>query len=72
MSATTLTLTIEPGVLDGCSSWTESESLAVAMSREVPLRALETLGDAQERLIDSSPASTPPSAPASPAWADPS
>ena len=73
MSATTLTLTIEPGVLDGCSSWTEFESLAVAMSREVPLRALEeTLGDAQERLIDSSPASTPPSAPASPAWAAPS
>jgi hypothetical protein len=72
MSATTLTLTIEPGVLDVCSSWTEFESLAVAMSREVPLRALkETLGDAQERLIDSSPAS-PPSAPASLAWADPS
>jgi hypothetical protein len=72
MSATTLTLTIEPGVLDVCSSWTEFDSLAVAMSREIPLRALEeTLGDAQERLIDSSPASTP-SAPASLAWADPS
>ena len=54
MSATTLTLTIELGVLDARSSWMEFESLAVAMSREVPLRALEeTLGDAQERLIDS-------------------
>jgi len=54
MSATTLTLTIEPGVLDARSSWMEFESLAVAMSREVPLRALEeTLADAQERLIDS-------------------
>jgi hypothetical protein len=54
MSATTLTLTIEPGALDTRSSWSEFESLAVAMSREVPLRALEeTRGDAQERLIDS-------------------
>ena len=54
MSATTLTLSIEPGPLDARSSWTEFESLAVAMSREVPLRALEdTLSDAQERLIDS-------------------
>jgi len=54
MSATTLTLTIEPGVLDARSSWMEFESLAVQMSREVPLRALEeTLADAQERLIDS-------------------
>jgi hypothetical protein len=54
MSATTLTLTIEPGVLDARSSWAEFESLVVAMSREVPLRALEeTLADAQERLIDS-------------------
>ncbi|MGH3791635.1 MAG: ISH6 family transposase [Pseudonocardiaceae bacterium] len=54
MSATTLTLTIEPGPLNARSSWTEFESLAVEMSREVPLRALEkTLADAQERLIDS-------------------
>jgi hypothetical protein len=54
MSATILTLTIEPGSLDARSSWTEFESLAVRMSREVPLRALEdTLSDAQERLIDS-------------------
>ena len=54
MSATTLTLTTEPGPLDARSSWTEFESLAVQMSREVPLRALEdTLSDAQERLIDS-------------------
>ena len=54
MSATTLTLTIEPGALDARSSWMEFESLAVQMSREVPLRALEeTLADAQERLIDS-------------------
>jgi hypothetical protein len=54
MSATTLTLTIEPGALDARSSWAEFESLAVQMSREVPLRALEAaLADAQERLIDS-------------------
>jgi hypothetical protein len=54
MSATTLTLTFEPGVLDARSSWREFESWAVAMSREVPLRALEeALVDAQERLIDS-------------------
>jgi hypothetical protein len=54
MSATTLTLTVEPGVLDARSSWAEFESLAVQMSREVPLRALEeALADAQERLIDS-------------------
>ena len=54
MSATTLSLTVEPGVLDARSSWSEFESLAVQMSREVPLRALEaTLADAQERLIDS-------------------
>jgi hypothetical protein len=46
MSATTLSLTIELGALDTRSSWSEFESLAVAMSREVPLRALEeTLGD---------------------------
>jgi hypothetical protein len=54
MSATTLMLTVEPGVLDARSSWSEFESLAVQMSREVGLRALEaTLADAQERLIDS-------------------
>jgi hypothetical protein len=54
MSATTLSLTIESGVLDARSSWMEFESLAVQMSREVPLRALEeTLSEAQERLIDS-------------------
>jgi hypothetical protein len=54
MSATTLSLTVEPGVLDARSSWAEFESLAVQMSREVGLRALEaTLADAQERLIDS-------------------
>ncbi len=54
MSATVLTLTIEPGALDARSSWAEFESLAVQMSREVPLRALEAaLADAQERLIDS-------------------
>jgi hypothetical protein len=53
MSATTLSLTVEPGALDARSSWSEFESLAVAMSREVPLRVLEaTLADAQERLID--------------------
>jgi hypothetical protein len=53
MSATTLMLTIEPGALDARSSWAEFESLAVQMSREVPLQALEaTLADAQERLID--------------------
>ncbi len=45
--------TVEPGVLDACSSWSEFESLAVQMSREVPLRTLEAmLADAQERLID--------------------
>ncbi|MGH3838757.1 MAG: ISH6 family transposase [Pseudonocardiaceae bacterium] len=54
MSATTLSLTVEPGVLDARSSWAEFESLVVEMSREVGLRALEeTLADAQERLIDS-------------------
>ena len=54
MSTTTLTLTVEPGVFDARSSWSEFESLAVQMSREVPLRALEaTLADVQERLIDS-------------------
>jgi hypothetical protein len=54
MSATTLTLTIEPGMLEARSCWSEFESLAVAMSREVLLRALEeALADAQERLIDS-------------------
>lgn len=54
MSATTLTLTVEPGVLDERSCWSAFESLAVQMSREVPLRTLEaTLADAQERLIDS-------------------
>jgi hypothetical protein len=53
MSATTLMLTVEPGALDARSSWAEFESLAVQMSREVGLRALEaTLADAQERLID--------------------
>jgi hypothetical protein len=53
MSATTLSLTVEPGALDARSSWSEFESLAVAMSREVPLWVLEaTLADAQERLID--------------------
>jgi hypothetical protein len=41
MSATTLMLTIEPGVLEARSSWAEFESLVVAMSREVPLRAWE-------------------------------
>ncbi len=39
MSATTLTLTVELGMLDAHSSWSEFESLAVQMSREVPLRA---------------------------------
>jgi hypothetical protein len=40
-------------VLDACLSWAEFESLVVAMSREVPLRAVEqTLADAQQRLID--------------------
>jgi hypothetical protein len=54
VSAPTLMLTVEPGVLDERSSWSVFESLAVQMSREVPLRALEvTLADAQERLIDS-------------------
>ncbi|MGH3772582.1 MAG: hypothetical protein ACRDRW_14500 [Pseudonocardiaceae bacterium] len=54
MSATTLTLAIEPGPLNARSSWMEFESLAVEMSREVPLRALEAaLADAQKRLIDS-------------------
>jgi hypothetical protein len=54
MSAITLTLTIEPGMLNARSSWSEFESLVVQMSREVPLRALEeALADAQERLIDS-------------------
>ena len=41
MSAITLMLTVEPGVLDARSSWSEFESLAVQMSREVGLRALE-------------------------------
>jgi hypothetical protein len=54
MSATTLTLTIESGVLDARSSWREFKSLAVQMSREVSLWALEaTLDEVQERLIDS-------------------
>jgi hypothetical protein len=54
VSATTLSLTIEPGVLDGRSSWSEFESLAVAMGRELPGQALASvLADAQERLIDS-------------------
>ncbi len=51
MSATTLTLTIEPGALDARSSWAQFESLVVQMLGEVPLRALEqALADAQERL----------------------
>ncbi len=54
MSATTLSLTVEPGALDARSSWSEFESLAVQMSREVSLRVSEaTLAGAQERLIDS-------------------
>jgi hypothetical protein len=54
VSATTLSLTIEPGVLDARSSWSEFESLAVAMGRELPGQALASvLADAQERLIDS-------------------
>ncbi len=54
MSVTTLTLTVETGVLDERSCWSAFESLAVQMSREVPLRTLEAaLADAQERLIDS-------------------
>jgi hypothetical protein len=54
MSVTTLTLTIEPGMLAARSSWLEFESLVVQMSCEVPLQALEeALADAQERLIDS-------------------
>ncbi len=55
MSATTtLTLTIEPGVLDTRSCWSEFESLAVQMGKELPGQALASvLADAQERLIDS-------------------
>jgi len=54
MSATSLMLTVEPGVLDRRSFVVEFESLVAQMSREVPLRALEaTLANAQERLIDS-------------------
>jgi hypothetical protein len=40
MSATTLTLTIELGALDARSSWSEFESLAVRMGRELPGQAL--------------------------------
>ena len=40
MSSTTLALTIETPALDGSTSWSVFESLAVQMSREVPLRAL--------------------------------
>jgi hypothetical protein len=47
-----LSLTIELGALDARSSWSEFESLAVAMSREVPLRALEaTLDEARSILV---------------------
>ena len=54
MSATALMLRVEPSMLDVTSSWSEFESLAVQMSHEVGLRALEaTLADAHERLIDS-------------------
>jgi hypothetical protein len=54
MSATTLMLTVEPGVLDTRSSWSEFESLAVQMGKELPGQALASvLADAQERLIDS-------------------
>ena len=53
MSSTTLALTIETPALDGSTSWSVFESLAVQMSREVPLRALaEALDEAQERLVD--------------------
>jgi len=53
MSATTLTLTVDLGVLDMRSPSPSFDLLAVQMSREVPLRTLEaTLDDAQERLID--------------------
>lgn len=54
MSATVLSLMIEPGVLDARSSWSEFESLAVQMGKELPGQALASvLDDAQERLIDS-------------------
>ncbi len=41
MSATALMLRVEPSMLDVTSSWSEFESLAVQMSHEVGLRALE-------------------------------
>jgi hypothetical protein len=54
MSATVLTLTVEPGVLDTRWWWSEFESLAVQMGKELPGQALASvLADAQERLIDS-------------------
>ncbi len=54
MSVTVLTLTVEPGVLDTRSCWSEFESLAVQMGKELPGQALgAVLEDAQERLIDS-------------------
>jgi hypothetical protein len=51
MSATVLTLTVESGVLDTRSSWSEFKSLAVQMGKELPGQALASvLADAQERL----------------------
>ena len=52
MSGTTLALAIEFPDLGGSLSWNGLESLVVAMSREVPGRALAlALDEAQERLI---------------------
>jgi len=55
MSATTLSLTIEPGALDARSSWSEFESLAVRMGAgNCRVRRWPGVSeDAQERLIDS-------------------
>lgn len=53
MSGTTLALTIDTPVLGESLSWNALESLVVAMSHEVPARALAlALEDAQERLIE--------------------
>ena len=52
MSGTTLALAIETPELGESLSWNALESLVVAMSHEVPARALAlVLNDAQERLV---------------------
>ena len=53
MSGTTLALTIDTPRLGESLSWNALESLVVAMSHEVPARALAlALEDAQERLVE--------------------